>query len=411
MKPKAPDRALAWSGAFLWFLAACALKRLQAHHLQNQAFDLGVYVNVLWNTAHGAWFRDGVKDVNYLADHFSPGLIFLVPLATKAAYAQCAALAASIPAVYELAKARNKEKLGPATMAAAFALSPLLLDGARYDVHAIAFAVPLLCWGLVCFEWGKAREAFLLLFLAGLFQEDAWLLCFAAAFWAGYRRSSFLFIASFAVSLLAMRHVAAGWTPAHWSFYSFSNWGPDTRAWGLVRLLLPLAGLPLFAGKDALPLLMPFLYTWLGDNPHQQSFDLHYGLALLPFAFLAASRRWKPAFLGLTLLWLPYAKRWYHVAPPGREEAAVELAALIPEGANVAASFNLVPPLAARPVARLWRGEDYAGYWIALDREPAGFAPNPARDQQVKDFAGARAERVVFDKAGLVLIKPADTVK
>lgn len=410
MKPKAPDRALAWSGALLWALGACWAKRQQALNLQNQAFDLGVYVNVLWNTAHGAWFRDGVKDVNYLADHFSPGLLLLAPFAKLVAYVQCVALACAVPAVYELCRMRNKEKWAPLTLAAAFALSPLLLDTARYDVHAVAFAVPLLCWALVFFEQQRPREALLFLILAGTFQEDVWLLSAAAAWWAGRRRTALGFMAAFAVSLGLMRWFAHGWTPSHWSFYSFSNWGPDTRAMGLVRLLLPLAGAPLLAGRDALPLLVPFAYTWLGDNPHQQSFNLHYGAPLLPFAFLAATRRWRPAFLALTLLWLPFHKRWFHRSDPARYDAVRVLETYIPEGASLAASFNLVPPLAGRPTARLWRGEDLAGYWTALDANPVGFRPDPARDKGVRRFAEARRERLVFESEGLYLLKPADAL-
>ncbi len=405
MSDKAPDRAYVWSGAFLWFAAAAAAKTVQAHRLQNQAFDLGVYANVLWNTAHGAWFRDGVKDVNYLADHFSPGLVLLVPFASRLGAAQSAALALTIPAVHRLGWLKTKDRVSAACLAAAFALSPLLLDTARYDVHAVAFAVPLLCWALTFFVEGRSREALLLLAVAGTLQEDVWLCAAAAAWWAGRRRASLGFLAAFALSLAAMRGLAHGFTPSHWGFYRFSTLGLEERAWGLVRLLLPLAGGPLFAGKDAVPLLMPFLYTWLGDNPHQQGFNLHYGAVLLPFAFLTVRR--PRLALALTLLWLPFHKRWFHPAPAGRWAAVQELSALVPPDAPLSASFNLVPPLALRPVARLWRGEDLWGYWTALDAAPAGFAPNPARDAGVKSFAEARRERIVFEKDGLILLKPA----
>ncbi|MDX6769967.1 MAG: DUF2079 domain-containing protein [Elusimicrobiota bacterium] len=408
MTTKTPDRAYAWSGALFWAAAASWAKLEQARHLQNQAYDLGIYASVLWNTAHGAWFRDGVKGVNYLADHFSPGLLLLVPFARMLGVAQCVALAAAIPAVHRLGWLATKDRVAAACLAAAFAASPLLLDAARYDAHAVAFAVPLLAWALVRFKEQRPREALLLLALAGTLQEDMWLCAAAAAWWAGRRRASLAFLAAFAAALAAMRLIGGGWTPAHWDFYSFSNLGLETRARGLARLLLPLAGGPLFAGKDALPLLVPFAYTWLGDNPHQQSFNLHYGAALLPFAFLTVKR--PRLALVLTLCWLPFHKRWFHPAPAGRLDAVRDIARLLPAEAPLAASFNLVPPLALRPTARLWRGEDLPGFWTALDASPAGFAPDPARDARVRDFVAARRERVVFERAGLFLLKPADAL-
>ena len=43
-------------------------------------YDLGIFHQMLWNSARGHWFASSLKHMNYLGDHFSPSLILLAPL-------------------------------------------------------------------------------------------------------------------------------------------------------------------------------------------------------------------------------------------------------------------------------------------------------------------------------------------
>lgn len=426
----APDGTIVLSGALLWALAVSWAKIVQAANLQNQAFDLGILANTLWNTAHGAWFRDAVKGVHYLGDHFSPGLALLAPLlrlwpdAAALSVAQSFALAAAIPAIHRLAWIKTNDRSLSAAFTFAFAASPLLHDASRYDVHAAAFAVPLLCWAICLYAEGRDTTAVVLLALAGTLQEDLWLCAAAISFHAGQKRMSFWFIFSFAIALLGIKAFGGGYRPNHWAFYSLNNFSFSVinRSEGILRLLLPLGLLPLFAGRDAFPLLVPFLYTWIGSNPHQQRVDMHYGAVMLPFLFLAAisgavvvKTRVPRLALILVLLSLatyPFQKRYFHSVPPERVAAMKELSALVPPDAPVWASFNLVPALALRSEARMWRdGEETPGAWTALDRNPVGFGPSPARDEAIRRFVVPRAARVVFAKEDLVLLAPEPIAK
>ena len=418
---RVPDRSRVWAAAGLFAAVLSALKLLQAARLQNQAYDLGIYANVLWNTAHGRWFQDSIKGIDFLGDHFSPGLALLAPLllawprAAALTVAQSVALALGLPAVHRLAWDRTRDRGAAAAFALLYAVSPLVHEVSRYDAHATAFAVPLLLWGLVL----SGRPGLLLLAAAGTLQEDMWLCAAAAAWHRGERRAASAFAAAFVAAVAALRVIGGGFTPAHWSFYDparvLAGLGSPGRLAGLARLLVPLGGLPLLGGTDALPLLVPLGYTLLGSNPHQENLTLQYGAPLIPFAFLAAAAGWarlrrRPAaaLLVPALLSLPFLPKYTAAPPPERTAAAAGLFAAIPGGVPVCASFDLVPPVALREGLRLWaRGEDPAGFWIALDASPFAFRANPRYESAVAAFVAARRDRVVYERDGLYLLRPA----
>ena len=422
MKSKnAPDQIYVWSGALLFALVVGALKWLQAARLQNQAFDLGIYANVLWNTAHGAWFHDSVKGINFLGDHFSPGLIVLAPLlrlwpdAVTLSLAQSAALALGIPAVHRLAWDKTHDRAAAAGFAWLYAISPLVHEASRYDVHAVTFAVPLLLWGLAL-PGSPGRVA---LAVAGSLQEDIWLCAAAAAWHRKERRAVMVYIAVFVFALIMIRAIGGAFVPAHWSFYAPAGIAASlfttTRLTGLARLLFPLGALPLLGGAPALPLLIPLGYTWLGANPHQGLLDLQYGAPLIAFVFMAAVAGWtklkrKPlwAFAVMTGLSLPWIKPYSRPLPEAKAAAAREMLALVPADAPVSASFNLVPRLAARPHLRLWfPGLDPKGWWLALDASPFAFGPGALQSAPaVVALAKAHPDRIVYQQEGLLLLKP-----
>ncbi|MDE2511457.1 MAG: DUF2079 domain-containing protein [Elusimicrobia bacterium] len=423
MRKSNPDAAYAWSGALLFAVVVGDLKWLQAVRLQNQAFDLGIYANVLWNTAHGDLFRDSIKGVNYLGDHFSPGMALLAPLlrlwpdAIVLSLAQSAALAMGIPAVHRLAWEKTHDRAAAAGFALLYALSPLVHEASRYDVHAVTFAVPLLLWGLVL----AGRPGLGALFLAGTLQEDLWLCAAAAAWHRREKRAAIFFIGSFVLSLILLRSIGGIFIPAHWSFYDPALIGASlltpTRIFGLARLLLPLGGLPLLGGAAAWPLLVPLGYTFLGANPHQGLLDLQYGAPLIAFAFLAAIHGWtrlkrRPwwAFAVMAFASVVWLKPYSRPLPEAKASAARELLALVPADAPVSASFNLAPRLAARPDVRMWiPGQEPAGWWLALDASPFAFGPAALQSAvAVEALADAHPDRVVFRKEGFVLLRPAE---
>src|SRR3954465_7232818 len=100
-----------WAAWFLitgWLLVGWYLAFQQHAAFHTHLFDTGYYTQVLWNTAHGNWFANSLKYPTFLADHFSPILLLLVPLfwlsptSYPLQFAKIVALGASILPLYWL---------------------------------------------------------------------------------------------------------------------------------------------------------------------------------------------------------------------------------------------------------------------------------------------------------------------
>ena len=65
------------AGAFLFITI---LSLIRHHTFHSALYDLGIFHQVLWNTARGLPFASSIKHMNYLGDHFSPSLALLAPL-------------------------------------------------------------------------------------------------------------------------------------------------------------------------------------------------------------------------------------------------------------------------------------------------------------------------------------------
>lgn len=73
-------RRIAYTLGILTAVYLSILKSLQHFTFQTSAYDLGIYANVAWSTAHGYFFHDSVTQINYLGDHFSPFFFLLIPI-------------------------------------------------------------------------------------------------------------------------------------------------------------------------------------------------------------------------------------------------------------------------------------------------------------------------------------------
>jgi len=446
----------AWGLSAVFALVVGRLKLLQHERLQTSAFDLGVYANVLWNTAHGRPFFNAFDGRSFLGQHFIPALALLAPLlrvwsdAAALLAFQSAALALAIPAVYLLAERELDDRRAALGFAALCAVFAPLHRASAYDFHPATLAVPLLAWSLYFWRSGRRTALLATLALTALVQEDLPLVLVgfgAYAAWEASRRRDRngrrdgLVVAAVAAPYFAlvvfvlMPHFAGGWRASYWEYYARLGMTPGSLAagfvlhpWRLWALTLGdpekaaavlglvgfTSGLILLAPREALLLAIPLALNLISANPAQYRLQAHYSATMIPFLFYAmiagyarlsrrGALRGPRALAALALaaagsLWnLPVYSRPTDAA---RLQSARALFAEIGPDDSVAASANLVPHLCFRNGITMLNGPDTPARWVALD---ARTRVTSYLSHVEADFAGRHLDRLVFTHDDLYL--------
>src|SRR5260370_25709858 len=186
-------RVLFLAALALYCVTLGTLSALKHASYHSSLIDLGIFDQVIWNTAHGRWFWDTLDPYVqhnhvFLGQHFSPGLTLLVPvyLVAPSIYSllviQTLALALGSVPIYMLAARRTQDERIALLLALRYLAFPQLPYANLFDFHEIALAVPLLAWAIERLDAGHARTAVVLLCVALLFKEEVGLI--VAAFGA-----------------------------------------------------------------------------------------------------------------------------------------------------------------------------------------------------------------------------------
>jgi uncharacterized membrane protein len=434
----AAQRTLVWqrTSALLWARVTVAVaSALSATYwtaiaaqrwrdFETNAFDLGFFDQVVWNTAHGRVFETTFVPYNFAGQHFEPVLLLFAPAYRLGAgpllLTVTQAVAASSAAML-LFEAARRFGLRPPIAAAgsiAYLLSPYLHAALLFDFHPeVMVALPAFCalWAAAA---GRPVLATLTAGSALLFKEDALfvVLSLAAVIAVyGYRRhASFLVVAALAWSVLllsvlmpllrdgrpsdlAMRYSpllggregAAGlaWAATHPLMVIGMLIDPSGLG-SLARFLASSAPLAVAASWGLLPLVLAGLAAVFSTHPPQQALQLHYAAELVPVAAIAtmmgarrlAHASWPPGILTAALL-LPALIGFVarspvsplagtsHTAPTETHRFAVHYAlSLVPPDAPVSAQSGLLPRLSQRREAFEFPRAATEADWVLIDR-------------------------------------------
>jgi uncharacterized membrane protein len=395
-------------GAWLllgWFLA---FRQHAAFH--THLFDTGYYTQVLWNTAHGNWFANSLKYPSFLADHFSPALLLLAPLfwiwptSYPLQFTKIVALGTPILPLYWLL--RHKHPLLAPLMVLAYVLNPLLHQTALEEFHEIMLAAPLI--GLAGYAARRENTRLLLLSLGLLLlvREDMgvyvalfglyWLCCYPARRWLGaaIMLAGVGWVVGMALVVLPLLRAgtdqALGGAQASAQLLAalrdplalLRSLAGSSKAWAVLTLLLPLAGLPLFARGEqllwggstlfllALPVsdaggltdwyvapLIPLLWFGVAVALARLSFArARLGTGLLLIGTLVCFYLWSPFPGGRAFIRAEYMLTEHH-------RIGQALLAAIPPDAAVVTQSGLGAHLAARAKLALYP-------WNQPQREP-----------------------------------------
>ena len=297
--------------------------------LRTHAFDLGQYLQIIWNISRGHGPASTlvptyvVPDrMNAWGDHFSPIFYALAPLQWVAPgplsvlLAQTVVLAAGAVSVFAFARGRIGE--GPA---AAFALLYLVnpsLHGINVrDIHPAAFAIPLIVTAAWAFD--RRRYACCTLALVATFacREDAAVAVVGFAVWLALARRRWAVGSALAAVAGVVLAVDIGWLMPrflgtqhydHLARYqhlggslgevlisiAFRPWRwigivlTPTKLVYLGAMLAPLGFLPLLGAPALFGVVPGLAMNLLSVDPKLITYQTQYQAFVLPFLILAA---------------------------------------------------------------------------------------------------------------------------
>ena len=426
-------------------LIAVAVRRHLA--FESGAFDLGIFDQALWNTAHGRPLFSSLKGgIVLLGDHFDPFHLVLVPFYRLAPspliplVAQGLALALGAVPLYWLARERFPGSVLTVLFPLLYLLYPPLRYANRVDYHPTAFVPALLLFALYCMErerWGR-MVGFLV--LAGLCKENVPAAGIAVGLYLTLtgrpRRLGIALSVGFAVWLAAgILWVIPAFNPSGYAYFQRyqlggSSWLVGRKLVYLAHLFGPVAFLPILAPARLL-MALPFLaQNLLSTMPAQSSIAHHYALESVPFVFYAAlggaahllerfgsAANRRPAHRGLaaallaaSLLFHGRSETWYLRQYPTTPHLTLLAATVqtIPPDVAVSTQNLIAPHLSHREFIYLFPDlgsstlsrAQYVILDLALDPWPAG----PSFDGGIARLPGKGYTRLV-DREGILVFR------
>jgi uncharacterized membrane protein len=175
----------------VFFSLGCALSFLAVYKhnsLQSHTHDLGIFLNVTWNMAHGYGFYDPIIHArSFLGDHWGPVFLLFAPVvrvwpdARPFFVVQAFSIALGAMGIYFLGKKIIGGPRWAALIAFTYVLHPYVHKLHSFDFHPESLSIPLLIWGLY-FVWDeKPWVAFGLFSLTWFVKEDFPIVTFGIA--------------------------------------------------------------------------------------------------------------------------------------------------------------------------------------------------------------------------------------
>lgn len=411
---------------FASYFIASLLLDLSLHH---NGWDLGIFLQILYNNIHGNFFQYSFRSYNYLGDHFSPILIFLFPLGVfKSTWpilaVQALAMSGAVVVLYLLSKQVLKNRGLSLLLSLSFALNPYTLQIINFDFHPDSF-FPLFSFSII-YSLLKKRYflAYLFFLLLLITREDSLLLVLPLSVVAflSLKEKKFAvitFASAFSyfllVNLIVMPLIRGPFAAAITEHYSYlgesagqiffnalknpfliaSKLGEHNSLGTLMRFLgsngfiallnpmVLISSLPIFLSHFLSN--VPMRFTLSGHYPAQPLVPL-YLAGVFSLAFfnvkIAASPRLKiflPIYLIVFkvlsfILFSPFPPSFavdpYRFTPNSHTRLFFKLKNLIPEEAAVSTQSNLLPFFAFRQKIYQFPRIDGADY-IILDQKGA----------------------------------------
>ena len=328
--PRAPW-LLVWILVLGYGYVLSRLSIIDHWNLNTANWDLGIYHNIMWNSANGDFLGCSFcKGGKHYSAHFDPILWMLTPFYRLNPRAETLLVIQSLwlgfGAVPLFLYARRT--LGSAWWAipvvVAYCFMPALHGANLYDFHSLALLTPTAIFAIYFLDGGRPLGYWLSIALLLLTREDMSLLsCFIGlyAWFTGRQKTA---VATIAIALLYFGAVklsimapgiimddAADARSYAWYFKEAIPY-PEQGVFGIVvtlltdpvgslailfnedkvlyfaKLLWPLLLLPLISGKKRILMIYGVLFVGLATRKYVYSIHFQYSCLLLPFLALSA---------------------------------------------------------------------------------------------------------------------------
>ncbi|OGY93370.1 MAG: hypothetical protein A2406_00050 [Candidatus Komeilibacteria bacterium RIFOXYC1_FULL_37_11] len=291
-------------------------------------FDLAIFNQVFYNTTHGRWFEMTFNLHNYLADHFSPIILGLLPFywlwqsPQNLLIIQSIVLALSGWPIYLISQQVIGQKNISLIIVCLWFLNFILHNGNLYEFHLLSLAVFFVLWAFYFYQKNNFKIFFLFFVLALLVREDIFLSLLGFSILSCLDKKDYRWRLAPLLGILyflgALKIVSFFNLETENKFLLYYGWlgGDDLLsilwAWGTnfwlflahlfsldnfissLIILVSVGFLPLLAPRYLWLLFFPllqFLFTSTGLN--SVVYSTHYGLIFLPGLFVASIFAWK----------------------------------------------------------------------------------------------------------------------
>jgi len=361
-------------------LAICSIVKF--HRFATHIDDLGLYDQMCWGLIHGYGFLTTIYDLprdNFLAEHIVPTVAVVAQIYRLwedpriLLILQSLALAAGGLLVYRIARKRTSTAWFPFLLTVAYFVNPLLERGWMNDFHVDALEVFLYLAAYACLLRGAEKRAWsaaywvLIVLLLGCKEDVGLSVAALGLVVAAAQRRRLLGLSTAAVGL-AWSYVAITKLLPHFAsaggaavevnrqIANYSHLGSNIpeialspilhplrvlgavllpeRVVSVLKVLMPVGFLPLFAPLWLILLGPSYLTTILSGWEGQYGLHSHYGLVFVAPAFIAAVEGWRNLESGRLGL-----------KPKHLGTAALIVACLSLSAANKFRKFRLTRPL------------------------------------------------------------------
>ena len=459
---------ITWAGPLcivLYVIASACLGFWRHAAFSTDMFDFGYYTHVVWNTAHGLPFANFIPDKspNFLLDHFSllmgvlAPLFWIAPDARMLQVVTAVGLGLAIFAAYLIVHERYPT-LAP-LVALALILNPLGHQVASMDYHEIMLSTPVLAFAAYAFYKRNDKLLIICLALALLVREDmgAFVACFGVLMILFRPGRRVLGLGAVIAGLVWTVSITQGLIPALGANYIHTNvfwayqYGDDLgqiflgmlknprglvdnlvqahAGQTLVRVLLPLGGLPLIAAGEQLLWFPSLLLILMSTMSEIKTFTAWHAAPFVGLLWVTAagvlarfSPRWAKIATGVLLVTAVIGYFTWSMYPGGSQYDASkyqitehtrigeQVMAQVPADVGVAAQSKLAVHLAARKYITLfpWMPQNWKVDMIVLDETDTN--PYPLTADQLKKFVleyeAKPAYKITLDQDGYYIFEP-----